>query len=447
MTSRLLIGARVLAVSFTAGMTIGTQAVAQEAVKAAVDTSFIFVDGARVQYIDFGGNGLPLVFTAGSWPADTWLGFAPRFADRHRVLAVTHRGVPPSEGNKWGYLTRAQDMLALLDSLGFERAVFAGNANPASSLIYIAEHHPDRVAGLVFLAPASEAGYESVDDPSGAMQMVGRAALSAQGRNPDEPGTDDASYLYQPRYMSAPGQTIDIPSITFVNRNGNRGLQESYYPLQIAEMVGSRTLTIPDSVSQRYFERLAKDSLLRREVRAAWDTVFAPAITANEQAFFRAFGDHMRVIRIDVPEVNGVPFLTGYEYRDAPELIEAHIHEFLAAIRKREGRPGSSLRGARTRADIDPPPLERRRCCCICSRVGNPAAQIRSAPAVCDDPAFQSELEKLQQSAGPSGFRLSATNEVVGCRVGSKELSAGAQQGDKRGRHHLVRSCLRAAAM
>jgi pimeloyl-ACP methyl ester carboxylesterase len=338
MSSRFSIGARVLSVSLAAGMTIGTQAVAQEAAKAAVDTSFILVDGARVQYIDFGGKGLPLVFTAGGWPADTWLGFAPRFADRHRVLAVTHRGVPPSEGNEWGYLSYAQDLLALLDSLGFERAVFAGNANPGPSLIYIAEHHPERVAGLVFLAPASEAGFESADDPSGAMQMVTRGALSMQGRDPDEPGTDDGSYFYQPRYMSVPGQTIDIPSITFVNRNGNRGLQEVYYPLQIAEMVGAETFTIPDSVSQRYFERLAKDSLLRREVRAAWDTVFAPAITANEQAFFRAFADHMRVISIDVPEVNGVPFLTGYEYRDAPELIEAHIHEFLAAIRRREGR-------------------------------------------------------------------------------------------------------------
>lgn len=337
MTGRVSIAATFLSLSIVVGMTTSTRAAAQEVAKAAVDTSVIVVAGDRLQYFDFGGEGLPLVFTAGLYPADTWLGFAPRFSEHHRVLAVTHRGVPPSEGDKWGYLTRAQDMLALLDSLGLERAVFAGNSNPAPSLVYLAEHHPERVAGLVFLAPASEAGFESYADPSGAMQMVGRAALSAQGRDPDEPGTNDASYLYSPRYMSASGQTIDIPAITFVNRNGTRGLQESYYPLQIADMVAAGTLTIPDSVSRRYFERLGRDSVLRKEVRAAWDTVFAPAITANEQAFFRAFGGQIRVVRIDVPEENGVPFLTGYEYRDAPGLIEAHIHEFLAAIRRREG--------------------------------------------------------------------------------------------------------------
>jgi pimeloyl-ACP methyl ester carboxylesterase len=335
MTCRVSIAAAFLSLSITAAVTTCAQAAAQQVAESAVDTSSILVGGARVQYLDFGGNGIPLVFTAGSRPADTWLGFAPRFVDHHRVLAVTHRGVPPSEGEE-GYLARAQDMLALLDSLGFERAVFAGNSNPAPSLVYLAEHYPERIAGLVFLAPASEAGYESVTDPSGAMQMVGRGFLSTQGRDPDKPPNND-TYFYRPRYMSIPGQTIDIPAIAFMNQNGTRGLAESYYPLQIAEMVAAGALAIPDSVSRRYFERLAKDSLLRREVRAAWDTVFAPAIRHNEQAFLRAFEDHMRVVRNDVPEVDGVPFLTGYEFRDAPELIEAHIHEFLTVIRRREG--------------------------------------------------------------------------------------------------------------
>lgn len=187
-----------------------------------------------------------------------------------------------------------------------------------------------------FPVRASEAGFESVTDPSGAMQMVERAFLSTEGRDPEKAGNLNAFYLYQPLYMSEPDRTIDIPAIAFVNRNGTRGLEESYFPLQIAGMVGSGTLAIPDSVSRTYFERLARDSLLRKEVRAAWDTVFATAIRANEQAFFRAFGQHMQAIRIDVPEQDGVPVLTGYEFRDAPDLIENHIHEFLATIRSRE---------------------------------------------------------------------------------------------------------------
>src|SRR5690606_29985658 len=113
-------------------------------------------------------------------PAETWQGFAPRFADRHRVIAISHRGVPPSEGQERGFVQGARDLLVLLDSLGVERAVLVGNSNPASILTYIAEHHPERVAAFVFLTPASEAGFESVEDPSGAMQMVERAFLSTQ---------------------------------------------------------------------------------------------------------------------------------------------------------------------------------------------------------------------------------------------------------------------------
>jgi pimeloyl-ACP methyl ester carboxylesterase len=308
---------------------------AQATPDSSYESRFVQVPGARLQYFDFGGNGIPILFTAGARPADTWLAFAPRFTDHHRVLALTDRWVPPSEGEGNGYVVRAQDMLAFLDSLGIERAVVAGNAQPAPILLYLAEHHPERIAGLIFLAPASEAGFESMTDPSRAMQMVGRAFLSVEGRDPEQAGSPDEDYFYRPRYLSEQGRRITIPAITFVNRDGTRGLEDTYYPLQIARMVAGG-LTIPDSVSRTYFERLATDSSLQREVRAAWDTVFAPVISANEQVFFRAFGEHLRIVRIDVPEVDGIPFLTGYEFRDAPELIEGHIRDFLAEIRARE---------------------------------------------------------------------------------------------------------------
>jgi hypothetical protein len=42
-----------------------------------------------LHYLDFGGDGLPILLTAGSRSAETWAGFAPRFTNRHRVLAIT----------------------------------------------------------------------------------------------------------------------------------------------------------------------------------------------------------------------------------------------------------------------------------------------------------------------------------------------------------------------
>lgn len=54
--------------------------------------------------------------------------------------------------------------------------------------------------------------------------------------------------------------------------------------------------------------------------------VVAPALEAEQARFRQAFGDRLRMVRLDVPALH------GYEYRDAPELIESHIRRFLTDI-------------------------------------------------------------------------------------------------------------------
>lgn len=324
--------------SATAPLVHAQDAPAPDGTEPTFDAAFVHVDGARLHYLDFGGQGLPILFTAGSRSAETWVGFAPRFTDRHRVLAITDRGVSPSEGEESGFVRRASDILALMDSLGIERVVLVANSNPDQILIYLAEHHPERLAGLVFLAPASEIGFETVEDPSSATLMVERAILSAQGLDPDTAGDWDEEDLYLPRYLKADTATIAVPALTFVNLEGTRGLERSYYPLEVADLVAAGALAVPDSTARTYFERLASDEALQAEVRAAWDGTFAPFIRANEQAFARAFGDHLRAVRLDVPPMNGVPVVTGYEYDTAPEMIEPYLREFLEEVGAQEAR-------------------------------------------------------------------------------------------------------------
>jgi hypothetical protein len=64
-----------------------------------VDSKFLQVGAVRVHYLDFGGRGIPILFMhSGDLSASTYSDFAPRFTDLHRVIAMTERGVPPSEG-------------------------------------------------------------------------------------------------------------------------------------------------------------------------------------------------------------------------------------------------------------------------------------------------------------------------------------------------------------
>lgn len=59
MTCRVSIAAAFLSLLITAALTPCAQAAAQQVAGSAVDTSWILIDGARLQYLDFGGKGIP----------------------------------------------------------------------------------------------------------------------------------------------------------------------------------------------------------------------------------------------------------------------------------------------------------------------------------------------------------------------------------------------------
>ena len=86
--------------------------------------------------------------------------FAPKLAEYYHVYGITRRGFAPSSIATSGYLadSLADDVLTVLDSLGLtgaDRPVLVGHSIAGEELSSIGSHHPERVAGLVYL----EAGY------------------------------------------------------------------------------------------------------------------------------------------------------------------------------------------------------------------------------------------------------------------------------------------------
>ena len=102
---------------------------------------------------------------------------------------------------------------------------------------------------------------------------------------------------------------------------------------------------IGDAEARTVLLRLAGDTALQREVWRYQQAVVAPALVAGQERFRRAFGDGLRVARLDVPVVH------GYEYRDAPELIEEHVRRFLAEV-------GAPREPGAARASPPPPILD-----------------------------------------------------------------------------------------
>ena len=120
---------------------------------------FISRPGARIHYETFGSTGSAVVLLQG-------LGLSSRFwfdiprqlaedpARPRRVIAIDNRGTGKSDRPRppWTMSTMADDVAAVLDHAGVERAIVVGVSMGGMITQHVALRHPHRVRGLVLLA-------------------------------------------------------------------------------------------------------------------------------------------------------------------------------------------------------------------------------------------------------------------------------------------------------
>lgn len=99
------------------------------------------------------GSGPALVFLHGGWLSGaSWRRQRERFSTDHRVVVPDLRGhgrTGPSDARRYSMELFAEDLDALLDRLGIERAVICGlSLGSMVAQSYLAAH-PERVAGVV----------------------------------------------------------------------------------------------------------------------------------------------------------------------------------------------------------------------------------------------------------------------------------------------------------
>jgi pimeloyl-ACP methyl ester carboxylesterase/predicted glycosyltransferase len=127
-------------------------------------------DGVRVYYEVFGeGPGAPtaaetMVFT----PADTivdgrmWKAQVAYLSRHHRVVVIDPRGNGRSDrpvgAEFYSDLAAVGDTLAVMDACEIDHALLVGLCNSAWYALLAAARHPDRVSGVVAIAPGAEDG-------------------------------------------------------------------------------------------------------------------------------------------------------------------------------------------------------------------------------------------------------------------------------------------------
>jgi len=106
------------------------------------------------------GEGIPVVLLHGLTATRRYVVMGSRALERsgHRVIAYDARGhgrsSPAPTRSAYSYDDLGEDLLAVLDARGIERAVLAGASMGAHTLLWLALHAPERVAGLVVITPA-----------------------------------------------------------------------------------------------------------------------------------------------------------------------------------------------------------------------------------------------------------------------------------------------------
>jgi pimeloyl-ACP methyl ester carboxylesterase len=128
---------------------------------------FVSVDrDVRLEVLDWGGSGRPLVFLSGLGnTAHVFDRFAPRLIDQFHVYGITRRGFGASSVPASGYSADrlADDVLKVIEALKLDRPVLAGHSVAGEELSSIGSRYPEKVAGLVYL----DAGYAyAIFDPS-----------------------------------------------------------------------------------------------------------------------------------------------------------------------------------------------------------------------------------------------------------------------------------------
>ena len=120
---------------------------------------WVTVDSAvKLEVLDWGGSGPPLVLLACYLSTHVYDAFAPKLTDQFHVYGITRRGIGASDKPAAGYSVQrsADDLFEVFNSLNLQRALLVGHSCAGQVLTMFAAQHGDRLRGLVYLDGATD---------------------------------------------------------------------------------------------------------------------------------------------------------------------------------------------------------------------------------------------------------------------------------------------------
>jgi len=120
---------------------------------------WVTVDSSvKLEVLDWGGSGAPLVLLACYLSTHVYDEFAPKLTNQFHVYGITRRGIGASDKPATGYSVQqsSNDLFEVFDSLKLRQALLVGHSCAGQVLTMFAAQHADRLRGLVYLDGASD---------------------------------------------------------------------------------------------------------------------------------------------------------------------------------------------------------------------------------------------------------------------------------------------------
>jgi pimeloyl-ACP methyl ester carboxylesterase len=187
-------------------------------------------DSVRLEVLDWGGSGRPLVFLAGGGDtAHAFDDFAPALVPTYHVYAITRRGFGASDATTPDTDSRhlADDVVAVLDALHLDHPVLIGHSIGGAELSAVANQHPHRVAGVVYL----DAAYAYAFDDGHVPTMQQLMSVDTPQPPPPQPADLASFHALQSYYVRVLGFTYpegELKQWRQCNADGTVGNERSF---------------------------------------------------------------------------------------------------------------------------------------------------------------------------------------------------------------------------
>jgi non-heme chloroperoxidase len=181
---------------------------------------FAAVNGARLEYLDWGGKGPPLLFLAGlGGTAHIFSDLASEFLSSHHCIGLTRRGFGQSQQTARGYTldNLVEDIIAFARHLNLSDITLVGHSYGGVEAVRAAELHPELIRRVVLLDTA----YDPI--PSAAPPAETKLFAAFTGMTPaDQLSSLDSFRKYEQLLMRAwsPAAESDLLETTIVKTDG-----------------------------------------------------------------------------------------------------------------------------------------------------------------------------------------------------------------------------------